>query len=129
MPNTLKGTEVSKQRTGFCISSSFQYYYDYIEYAADFNIRSIYPNPQSQSINAKQSSHHPPNDHCSVTELQQINWIAKNTAAVREGSMTYFLTSRSPGLTRLDFLSVADMRDFVVSVKVLYQSILVQTVK
>jgi hypothetical protein len=64
-----------------------------------------------------------------VTELQPINWIAKSTAAVREGNKTYFLTSRSPGLTRLDFMSIVDMRDFVLSVKILYQSILVQTVK
>jgi hypothetical protein len=41
--------------------------------------------------------------------------------------MTYFLTSKSPGVTRVDLLSIKDMKDFVKSIKVLDQVILVQT--
>lgn len=58
-------------------------------------------------------------------DISQINWIAKNITAVKEGKITYFLTQKSPGITRVDLMSNADMKDFVTQVKILDKVILV----
>ncbi len=66
---------------------------------------------------------------CSVMDVQPISWISKNITVCKEATKTYFLTQKSPGVTRVDFMSITDMSDFVDQVKILDKVILVQTKK
>lgn len=87
----------SQKKYLYNLTSNTSYEISFLEFNGDIN--------QRTHLGISNHKIRKLNKDCFNWDLQHIPWIGKHIAVVREGTKTYFSTSKSPDLKRIDLMN------------------------